>query len=463
MGIEQNFGESLENAVQSDPQACSVGSSAGCRPTLFDVAFALVLFLTVTDLYRFIALWAGFASLAPVTGAFALFAAAYASHYWRHTRIPFGRLIAWTTFVLLIPLGSLTYSLNPNFRDVALQVFYLSLLWGSMAFFSRPSTCSLRSILLDAALVTGFVGVVLSIIKPSLFIAISQMLDDSTRYYLGRGYGFYLEPNVCANGLTLLMFLWLLARKPRRSWCCLLIGVTYLLAIFLTGSRGGMLISMFLLTSYFLFAGPEWDWPVLGARFVRLAVLGGVALVLMVGAVFEVAPHLAPDRAIETLKRIKSLADYRDLTQEDNSVRGRVKSQKAYLSMITERSILGYGIGSAPVMREKRLLAHSSHNAFIEYWFTYGAVGVVFWLYVAFVTWQDCFALRWKLSYKVDWLFLGILLLMCMVSNTVLAERTLYVALGWILASRYGHPAQTWYGSSDVEYRSYIPCSGLSL
>jgi O-antigen ligase len=429
-----------EKAAQSELLNKSPDSPRDSGPSLPDLAFGLLLFLTLTDLYRFIALWAGFTSLAPLTGVFALACIGYALRYWRYTCVPFSRLAGWTAFVLLVPLGSIAYSLNPNFRYAALQFFYMSLLWASKAFFSRSSTSSLRGLLLDAALIVGFAGVVLSIVNPGLFVAISQMTGDETPYFFGRAYGFYLQPNMCASSVTFLMFLWLFVRKPRGLLYSLLIITTYLLAILLTGSRGGMVTAAFLLSGYILFPGREWDWPVFGARIVRFSVLGGAGLVLLIGAVFELAPHLTPDGAVETLRRIKSLADYRDLAQADNSVRGRLESQQAYLAMMAERPLLGYGMGSAPVMRERGFLAHTSHNMFIEYGFMYGAVGLVVWLGVALMTWQDCFVLRRVLFHKIGLLFFGVMFLTCLTSNTVLAERVPYVVVGWLLANRGPYP-----------------------
>jgi O-antigen ligase len=405
-------------------------------PSIVDFAFAMVLFLVMTDLYRFIALWAGFSNFALVAGVFTLAAVGYSLVYWRYTCIPLGRFIAWTTFIVLIPLGSLAYSLNPNFRDIALQVLYLALLWGSKAFFSRSTTKSLRGVLLDAGLFVGFTGVVLSIIKPRLFIAISEMTGDETPYFQGRGYGFYLQPNVCAATLTLLFFLWLFVRKPSR-FIHIIFTFGYLLAIFLTGSRGGMVMSVFLVSFHMLLASPGWSLSRLSARLIRLGLFGGVGLLLVIGAVFTFAPRLTPDGAVETLNRIGSLAKYRELTQGDASIGGRLDAQQAYLSLIVERPLLGYGIGSAPVMRERRLLVRGAHNTFIEYAFAYGAIGLIAWLSVSIITWQDCLALRWSLQHKIDLLFFGVVFIACMVSSTVLGNRVLYIVLGWLLAQRY--------------------------
>jgi len=410
----------------------------GCAPTSWDLAFGLVFFLTITDLYRLIAPWAGLGSLAPLTGIFTLVSVGYALHYWRDTRLPLSRLIGWTTFVLLIPLGSLAYSPAPSFRDMALQVLYFSLLWSGKVFFSRASTGFLRGILLDAALVAGYVGVVLSILDPSLFAGIAETTEDTTNF-LGRGFGFYLQPNVCAASLTLLFFLWLFARKPRGLFR-ITFTLAYLLAILLTGSRGGMVMSVFLVASHVLLAGPSWDMPVLGGRFVRFVVAGGVGIVLVVGAVFDVAPGLVPGGLDETLYRIRSLAEYRDLATGDKSVQGRLQVQQAYFPLIAERPFLGYGLGSSAAMRERRVLERPSHNMFIEYTFMYGLTGIVIWILVIGMTWEDCLALRWTEHHKVHLLLFGVLFCACMVSNTVLSNRVLYCVLGWVLARRYSHP-----------------------
>ena len=118
------------------------------------------------------------------------------------------------SLVLLVPLVSVVYSLAPTFRDIALQIFYLSLLWASKAFFSRPATRSLRVLLLDAALISGFIGVGLSLLKPWIFVPMAEMTQNDIPYFAGRGYGFYLQPNACAASMTLLFFLWLFVRKP---------------------------------------------------------------------------------------------------------------------------------------------------------------------------------------------------------------------------------------------------------
>lgn len=406
-------------------------------PSVPDLAFGLVLFLTLTDLYRFIAPWAGFRSLAPLTAVFTLAAIAYATYYWPYACVPVSRLVGWTTFLLVVPLASLVYSVDPSFRDGALQVFYLSLLWASKAFFTRSGTTPLRGLLLEAALLVGFVGVVLSIIHPALFATIARMTAHPSPYREGRGYGFFLQSNACAASLTFLMFLWLFVRKPRRLWHSLLVVVVYVLAIFLTGSRGGIVTATFLLGSYVLFVGPEWDWRALGTQVIRFSVLGGIGSVFLVGVVFVIVPRLAPDGAAETLRRIRSLADYRYLMHKDESIRGRLEAQRAYLAGIAERPFLGCGMGSALVLHKQGFLPRSSHNMFVEYSFAYGAVGLVVWLALSWMTWQDCFALRHVLHHKIHFLFFGMVFLACMTSDAILVNRVLYVAFGWLLAQRY--------------------------
>jgi len=197
--------------------ACSIRASTA------DILFAFVLFLTVTDSYRLIAVWGQVGSLAPLTGVFALAALLYALFHSSYSAMPFSRFLAWTTFVLLLPVGSVAYSLNPNFRDIGLQISYFSLLCGSKVFFSRATTRHLRRVLLDGALVSGFTGVILSILRPDLFKSLAQGTDFTTFDFAGRGYGFYLQPNICAASITLLFFLWLFVRK---STPALRLGVT---------------------------------------------------------------------------------------------------------------------------------------------------------------------------------------------------------------------------------------------
>lgn len=410
--------------------------SRRARPSLLDVIFAVVLFLTVTDLYRFGAVWARFNSLAPLTGAFALAAFVYTLHYCRYSCLPLSRWMAWTTFLLVIPIASLVYSPNPNFRDVALQVFYLSLLWGSKVFFSRPGTRSIHGILVDGALAVGCAGVILSIFKPELFAALAQVNDRDMPYYHGRGYGFYLQPNVCAASLTLLFFLWLFVRRPRRT-SYVMVSLTYLLTTILTGSRAGVVMAVFLVAFYPLLAGPGWNLARLGARMVRVSLLGGVGLAIVVAAVFSAAPRLASGGVLETLKRVGGLLAYRELLQQDASVRGRVDHVKDYMVKCYEQPFIGYGIASAPVMRAQGLLEAPSHNTFIEFAFTYGSVGILAWVVVVMMTWEDCRLLRSRFQYKIHVLFFGTLALACLASNTVLGNRILYVVLGWLLATRY--------------------------
>lgn len=413
-------------------------SSASCsnpHQSLADVVFGAVLFMTVTESYRFVAVWMGFKSMAPVAGGFALIGLAYAAHHGRDARLPVSRLIGWGLFLLVLPLGSLIYSLNPNFRDMALQILYVSLLVGSKTFFARKPTRSLRGPLLDGALITGYVGLVWSIIDPGAFDVIASLTTIERRFYAGRGFGLYLQPNVCAPSLTLLFFLWLFVCRRKGIYRVVMIGA-YFMAIFLTGSRGGMIMSVFLVFSHAALGGRMWNLPRFYGRVARLAVFGSVGLALVIAMVFALIPRLATG-AVVTLDRIRGLTKYRQLAQGDDSVKDRLAIQRDYLGRIAERPLLGYGMGSAPVMRERGLFLRSSHNAFLEYTFSYGFVGVFLLVLVLLMTWQDGFAVRGHFQHKPDLLFLGIAFLACMVSNTILGNRILYVVVGWFLSHRY--------------------------
>ena len=431
-------GRELENVRERTGQpyllSRSPGMLARSRPTFLDIAFGLVLFLTMTDLYRFIASWGGLKGFGPIAGVFTLVSIVYTLRYRWYARVPLSRWTGWTAFLLLVPLWSLVYSLNPNFRDVALQFLSFSLLWASKAFFTRDATKRLRCVLLDAGLVSGFAGVVLSIFKPSLFTAIAE-ITDSTTYSAGRGYGFYLQPNVCAASLTLLFLLWLFMRKSTGMHRVVFTG-GYLLSIFLTGSRGGMIMSVCLISLHALLRGAGWDFSRLSIRFIRLALFGGMGLALLIAVIFEIAPYFIPYQGFVTLTRIRNLAELHSLAADD-AMGSRLEHQRAYFSFITERPFLGYGLGSPAAMRESKLLKKASHNTFIEYTFMYGIVGLGVWAGVIWMTWRDCASLRRVEHLKIDLLFFVILFLACMVSNTVLGNRILYIVLGWILARRY--------------------------
>lgn len=203
-----------------------------------------------------------------------------------------------------------------------------------------------------------------------------------------------------------------------------------------------MVMSVFLVSSYMLLAGSHWNLLSFLRYGIRFLIIGVGGMALLISLAFAVAPRIVPGGAFVTLERVRSLARYGNLTDND-ALGSRLEHQKAYLHQISERPVIGYGMGSAPEMRDRKLLKRSSHNTFVEHTLMYGAVGLVVWLAVIWVTWRDCYALRRVIDHKIDVIFFGTVFLACMVSSTVLANRILYVVIGWLLAERYPYPRNT--------------------
>ena len=396
-----------------------------------DWLMGIAILLTITDLFKIIGVALNLGSLLFVTSTLAFLSVAYVLINFHDIPITRNRMILFGILVVALPTVSLLYSPVNASRDLALQVYYFLLFISSSIYFSRRQD---SRVLLFLALAAATAGAVLSILRPELFIPLSE-ITESKSSYSGRAFGLYLQPNKCAENMVWILLMVFLAFRSRKNvWFWFQCGVVMLI-VALTGSRGGMVAALFALLGFLSFNGPRFH----AARFVNSVSSGGLTLIAAVLFLISVLSYFQEDLYLGqpggVMERISSLY-YPSALIDDGSIAERQEAQSAYLDAIASENVVwGYGLGAAAYYRGTDVLGnHAAHNQFIEYVFAYGLLGFFVLLICGRQIWLDLKRVSIALNFQIHSLFMGVLLLFFLASNTVLGSRNLYILLGFLYA-----------------------------
>lgn len=395
------------------------------RASEWHLAVGGLLFIVMTQLYRPIAVVLGLTDLTLVTGTITALCLLY---------LMLGRvqsIISVHDFPLLavavvgLPIFSMVYAEQHDWRSLLIQIHYLILMLAAAKCFVARG---IGERAMAAAIVVAFIGLGISIFWPQVFAPMAAMADAKYDYH-GRGSGLFLQPNLSAHNLVLLMMLFYLARHRGRSPLLLSMAALFLIALFLTGSRGGLIAgSVFMLGLILVerkLSDPRAPIFALLAGFVAA---GAWVLwdMLSLGG-FDLSLYIA---------RVASLFS-NDVLYE-GSVGHRLVFQEAFIDRIRENPWLGYGLGSVNLMLSQGRLVGAAHNQFLDLALQYGMVGIGVMLVCAMRLYKHIRDYRPDAGSSRAWLILITLGLSMMGSNMILDMQNFYILLGVAFAIRNG-------------------------
>lgn len=288
------------------------------------------------------------------------------SHYWR--------LIIWA--MLFTMMASASFVLNSQADDNALQAFIksseaMAILIISLLFFRDEHIARSATF---AVLVVAIFSVVMN------YADFLHLLGNKIQFSFvtGRAAGLYENPNISGQQLVLGMVLsvFLVPRKLR-WWYCLFIAT----GVILTFSRGAILL--WIVAVFGLAWGNVFSLP----RKISVMAIGTSAVLLSVTLVagdwVNVFKTVELDRYLNTNTSSRIGQSFFD--QNDFSSRTRLFVAEKGFSMLLEKPLFGWGIGST----QNPVTAIAPHNMYLLLGIEYGIPGVLMFCGLIWILWRE--------------------------------------------------------------------------
>lgn len=368
-------------------------------------AFAIVLVLTTTNLFSFLAAADGM-DVGTATAILAVSQCGYIAARGRVLRPMMAQsdLRWWVVLLAVWPIATAAYSLAPTARAIGLQAYYASLLVSAVAFAASAGRVAVHRTVGASMLITA-AGVALSFLAPQVFVTVARA-TDSLSEYSGRAYGFQLQPNAAALAMNFLFLAWYSTKPNFRSTLADVLAFALLLGVCgATASRLGVMASLLILAMILFHARQR---RVVASGKLQMRVL---LLVLGLGATAFVLRHMIADspRANDLMRRLSYFASGKiaERVGTDVSIQGRMAAQRYYLARAQENPLFGHGIGAETNFVERRLCAVSSHSTAVSLALDYGVlyplavVLLMVRLHLAYLRTQSRFVLNPVLQFCV--------------------------------------------------------------
>lgn len=397
-----------------------------------DAIFLVTLFFTTTQLYRVVAVVLNIQPFALVSITITAICILYVISAGEH-RLLVGRdSFIFTLAIFAYPFFSFLFAREMQLRDPFLQGHYLLLFFATAYYFRRDRNVGA---LFAASLLASFVAMIVGLIAPAKFIEMAQMA--SAKYdYLGRGSGLFLQPNLLAYNLTLLLILFYLASGANQARTFLSVAAVSFLAVLLTGSRGGIIASGLFLAGI----------AIAGRKFTVKSKLTSVFFIL---SVLGVGAYVAAPEINELGINISTYAARLDSLfsasiSTDRSVSTRFQYQAEFIDRIGHEPLAGHGIGSVEHLREAGALSGAAHNQILDTMLEYGVLGLVLVILGAWRLHVLIGRLPIRRPRAVSWVILTTLLLVALGTNMLFSMQNFYILLGYLVgtASRRSRPPQ---------------------
>jgi len=407
---------------------------------MIDKVFFVVLVLNTTGLFRFLApqfgVLVGDVSLVLlVLNIFYLVVKARVS-----TRLFLLYGIAGWLFVMLLwPLFTLVYSPSFEIREIGLRLYCLSLFLGAVVYTISNGLLAMHR-LMSVSLVVTIIGLALSMMMPQYFEAVA-FIANARSGYIGRAFGFFMQPNSLATGLVLLFIGWFSLWRQKNSMFEVVAIMAFLLVILLTGSRSGMLSAVIVVTFIV-----EHSWR--KRRRGKLYVLRiGVLIACLVGGVIGAKIYISSiegqverqewdliDR-METMLSFKLSAD--GIMADTGSVQPRLNAQAVYWSLVYEKPLFGHGFSSETYYKENHSITTSAHSTALTSAMEYGILYPVVFVLFMIQLYLNRNRARVDVLYQTNSIFqfVFILFFLFMINGGLFDNRTFYVVWGMFFAT----------------------------
>jgi hypothetical protein len=341
---------------------------------MIDKLFLVNLILNATGLFRFLAPQFG-VEIGNISFALLAFNAYYLLTKWSHLTLLFRRtdMRYWAFILVLWPFYTILYAPSLEIREVGLALYYFSLFCGAVVYTMANGLTAMHRIV-SISLGISAVGLVLSMVVPEYFQRVA-LLADARTMYLGRSFGFFMQPNAAAIGFALLFFGWFSLWRHKNTIMGVVALVTFLGLILLTGSRVGVVVAVVVIG---LLLASSWRSqlpPILAFRrsYLKVLLLGACLL----GGLFWTTRYLssADYKEGSLLDRISMLMRFRlaaSCIREDKSVRYRLAAQRVYWALIKKEPLSGHGLGAETHYSENGPIDRTSHSTILTCWMEYG-------------------------------------------------------------------------------------------
>lgn len=328
-------------------------------------------------------------------------------------------------------------------RILANNILYFEISLSTIILVSKYSIKLIRSwfVLVLTVILIGF-G--LEYVNPGLFYALKlavwgldKNIDGIEFAELERVGGFYLKSTYASISIIMLTPVGILLLSKESFTYAIVVAVSFLFLVFLTGSRSGLVVSavcsITFILPFFQFIVKRFKTSLKNGLNLGLVFLP-ISLVL-VGVLVSVALLAIPDTQRNVLlERTTSLFSSETLSN-DVSLNQRSNAQFLYLEKIVQNAVFGYGAIYRDKLRSSGDFWLTSHNTYIEMAFFYG----VFYVAVLLILIISMMSGKWNywiegvpgLNY-MQMLAIG-LLLYCLFANTMMQNRSFFFAIGFLL------------------------------
>lgn len=404
--------------------------------------FEVVLLLNLTGLFSFVGIQVGL-SIAVSTAVMLAFLGYYAFANYRSViwYMKIREIFLWASFIFFWPLLTLLYSEFKDFRAVGVNLYLILLMLGSAIWAARVGVERVRRIFMLAGIIAG-AGLILSLLKADYFQSVAEAANAKS-WYLGRAFGFYLQPNMAAVNLSFIFALLLpilASSKPRHFGPTTAV---FAALVFVTGSRGGILIAItLLLYAYFITHGTR-QARISGQKGKLIAVLLTVVSLWSAWQILQIlgTENSQNDKpAYTVIDRLQAVGamDWGGGGLSETAI-ARIIAFSEHTRGITDSPLIGFGLASSQNSVESGLLTFPSHNQFLELAYNFGIPFMVLFIYILAVLWGRCHQNLATLNAGLNpaRMLAIAATLSAVFSNNMLNSRVFFSVLGVILAIKY--------------------------
>jgi hypothetical protein len=366
---------------------------------LLQIAFAINIFLNLTNLFVFIPAWLGL-PLRLIGGLMLLVNLAYLFSERAVLADLLRHKLTWALLVLFF-IWPLLGALFPMFngysmkREIVLQAFYATTLLGAGVYVLRVSYARAR-LLAYACFGVSIVGIFAQIFLPGFFMSVAMMAENSGEVFaFGRAAGFFVNPNVAGRFVILMYLLLMLSPKKLGALEILAVTTVAFAAVLLTASRSSLLLCMGVI---FYVIGHRFSVPYISGRMTFSPgrfILGGMAIVVlavMAAFILPLASKFVLEKTdVGSTKHASQRFDFFAYgfggfvdRVEEEAVK-RWYTVEPYVDGFKESWLFGRGLSGYRIYKTENHLALTPHNTIFAMWLNYGVFYVLFGFFCFFV------------------------------------------------------------------------------
>lgn len=414
-------------------------------------AFIANMLLNLTGLFAFLPGWTG-VPLTLVGGAMLLLNLAYLMSQSQMVLGFFKSGITWALMLLFLiwPVFAAIMPMAKGYfliREIILQIFYFTLLLGSIVLTLRLGFEGFRRII-GIGLCFSIFGVALQAFMPALFAAIAVVAESSGETFAyGRVGGFFINPNVAARFIIIYYILMMMSTRKLSFLCVMSYSLVTFLAVMLTASRSSLLIAVVAIVYVIV---QRFGLPYFRGRmrfnslrillsFLAIVVISiGFLLTMVTASSFVLNETTIGSGATKTSERYELFAYGFDgfiLVMKDE-ILGRWYTVEPYLPAFEDSWIFGRGLAGTRIFMRQNLLELIPHNTLFVAWLDYGVLYIMLGFGVFF---SVALNIRMRMAERhVGLFFTPLIFIVCMgimfTYDGFLAQRGLYISIGGILA-----------------------------